>query len=146
MKINRNSWHYKRADSFTYIPSKSLCLYFWQVVWGIVFWWVITPVLAVVVAVLVFGCLPLAVGTFLLDLIDYIKTGSKWLDAIRATGLGYLFFLTFFALLAGFAYYRKVRSRQKLKFKKEENLFVSYIKAKKQKICPIIEFTNGEDE
>lgn len=146
MKINRNSWHYKRADSFTYTPSKTLCLYFWEVVWGIVFWWVITPVFAVVVAVMVFGGLPGAAGSVFLDLFGYVKTDSKWVDAIWAIGTGYLFFLTLFALIGGFYYYRKVRSRQKLKFKKDENLFVSYLKAKKQKVCPIIEFTNGEDE
>ncbi len=141
MEISRKSWHYKRANSFNFVPSKSLCLYFWQVVWGVVFWWILLPVSVVIFTVALFGCLPLAVGTFLIDVFGYVETGPKWVKALWGFGAGYLFFLTFFTLMGAFAYYRKVKSRKDSTTKKEDNLFIAYIKAKKRKICPLIEFT-----
>lgn len=143
MKISTNSFFYRQADKFTWEISSSLCVYFWQVVWAVLFWWVITPVLAVLLTALLLLGMPFAAGKLILPIFGYVETGTKLSEYLWHLGAGYTFFLVFVGLMAAWTYYQEVKPNQGEKPKKEENLFIAYVKAKKRKICPLIEFTEG---
>lgn len=141
MKISVNSWHYRTANKFDWQVSNSLCVYFWQVVWGMIFWWIVIPVILTIVGLTVFLFFPFCVGKLILDLFDYTITGGSWVLSFKFIGVGYLVLSILFALLAGHTCFVELRRRsQAQKSKKEDSLFVAYIKAKKRKICPIIDF------
>lgn len=143
MKVNVKSWHYRTASQFDWQISNSLCTYFWQVVWAAIFFWLIAPVLVIVAVAMLFFALPLAAGKLILPLFGYVENPSKWVEVLWCTGAGYLFFFLLFMAISGFVYYRE---RKPKNVERPDSLLVSYIQAKKRKICPVIEFTRGENE
>lgn len=146
MKVSTQSWHYRLADSISdnLTPSKSLCVYFWQVVWGFIFRFILFPgFIAVVGAVGICG-IPAAIGKLTMDLFEFIPKGSNWIVFFWTLGAGYVILLVIFLLMGVFVYWKEIVQPRRSKVVKEDNLFVAYVKAKKRKICPIIEFT-GDD-
>lgn len=124
MKINKNSWHYKFLNKHmnVYPIKNNLCGYFWQVVGH----------LALSVFVLT-SCL-FIVLTMLSPLLLFFKFK---INEFLVAGI-IIDILIILILLP--ALLRKI-------FKKpigSNNLILEYIKAKKSKLCPIIEFVDEE--
>ena len=153
MKISRKTWHYQVLQngvlwhSGIYYPSKNLCLYFWQVMW----------------------CLFMPIGTALvafsipcsLILLAIQQEPTGWF--VLYAGIGFTAtFVGCAAILLIAANYisekRKAAKRKKILAKhgsysayhdyerqkekakqKQPSLFLSWLKAKKDKVCPIIE-------
>ena len=149
MKVNKNSWHYRllTGDIFgiqgvnSWNVSSSLCLYFWQVVfmllWKGVALFFLTPF--VINSLLI---LPL-VSTLGLITTGVIVQGDTGLTVLV---MELIVIIVFVLVLAGLSLYTFLKDKTDLAdvVEKDPNLFVEYIKAKKNKLCPIIEFVEGE--
>ena len=149
MKVNKNSWHYRllTGDIFgiqgvnSWNVSSSLCLYFWQVVfkllWKGVALFFLTPF--VINSLLI---LPL-VSTLGLITTGVIVQGDTGLTVLV---MELIVIIVFVIVLAGLSLYTFLKDKTDLAdvVEKDPNLFVEYIKAKKNKLCPIIEFVEGE--
>jgi hypothetical protein len=131
MKINKNSIHYKIASlvcSPKIVPN-SLCLYFWKVVLGLV----------VILGGIVVVCLVLfLISTVLLQFF------FEDLEVHALTG-GFILVMLLGAILSDIRTKRKIeeeylRQENMLPTTKEDNLLVAWIKAKKAKVCPQLEF------
>ena len=149
MKVNKNSWHYRllTGDIFgiqgvnSWNVSSSLCLYFWQVVfmllWKGVALFFLTPF--VINSLLI---LPL-VSTLGLITTGVIVQGNTGLTVLV---MELIVIIVVVIVLAGLSLYTFLKDKTDLAdvVEKDPNLFVEYIKAKKNKLCPIIEFVEGE--
>ena len=149
MKVHKNSWHYRllTGDIFgiqgvnSWNVSSSLCLYFWQVVfmllWKGVALFFLTPF--VINSLLI---LPL-VSTLGLITTGVIVQGDTGLTVLV---MELIVIIVFVIVLAGLSLYTFLKDKTDLAdvVEKDPNLFVEYIKAKKNKLCPIIEFVEGE--
>ena len=130
MKINKKSWHYKAISKSGFTPSKSLCMYFWQIP-------LITLFFAglLFIAFALFALLSNMVG-FALSFFGLIGSDESWY--LYSSGLGVAgFFISFviafvWACLSAIDFFAKRL--------KQPSLMREYISAKKQKICPILEF------
>lgn len=120
MKVSKTSWHYKVLTGCTGIkPSQSLCVYFWQVMFATVF---AAPILLMLL------------GVFLL------MEGLKWLAVKSVKPV---------TALGAWAWSLFPEKRQKqpndpppFSPPKEPGLLRSWLTAKKEKVCPLIEFTD----
>lgn len=142
MKISRSTWHYNLIEDGLFwiggwVPSKSLCIYFWQVV-GMLLTGVVEIMAAVspIVAIIGFG-------------FDYLPEEMLW-------RVPYVLWACFGAICIGVAALfvfactvALICEGVKLAVKKiwikkpsssSTDLVYSYIKAKKDKVCPILEF------
>lgn len=151
MKVNMNSWHFRLVEGFLDgDASRSLCVYFWQVAFRVIF-------LVVLGAALwsVFGLVAIAAAT-----------GNGWISVTSplwikgcVAAFGAFVVLAMFALcivvitLVMFGISKSILVVGDLfsrwgdsKEEQEPGVFVSYVKAKKEKICPIIEFTYGDED
>lgn len=146
MKISKDSWHYKALTQklllidgkSKYQVSKSLCGYFWQMVWRI----------ASVFGIYAFALSPLVFwATLLLEIPD------QGFLHVALTFFG-VFASCFYAFF-GIAWVCVVLLENvinplvdKLSLRrhgdKQPNIFTEYVKAKKDKVCPVLEFTDGE--
>lgn len=149
MKVNKNSWHYKllTGDIFgiqgvnSWNVSSSLCLYFWQVVfmllWKGVALFFLTPF--VINSLLI---LPLA-SIFGLITTGVIVQGDTGLTVLV---MELIVIIVFVIVWAGLSLYTFLKDKTDLAevVEKEPNLFVEYLKAKKNKLCPIIEFVEED--
>ena len=149
MKVNNNSWHYRLLTGDIFViqgvnswnVSSSLCLYFWQVVfmllWKGVALFFLTPF--VINSLLI---LPL-VSTLGLITTGVIVQGDTGLTVLV---MELIVIIVFVIVLAGLSLYTFLKDKTDLAdvVEKDPNLFVEYIKAKKNKLCPIIEFVEGE--
>lgn len=146
MKISTKSWHYRLCRKVFSNPSNSLCIYFWQI-----------PTAAVVYAVatvFTFSLVGLVVAMYIAFLSMPILLNFMGIDWVGTLLLGCVSMVIWLATLKEVYdhYYRcswdKVlwESTQKEKRLKEDytkkppNLVFEYLKAKKDKICPTIEF------
>ena len=111
MKINKRSWHYKLMTTFFAGEPhpRSLCLYFWKVMFCL---FVLCPITAILtpIALVVW---PIAVGIEWAEGKYYDWKYGEW-------------------TLDGALDYRENA--------KPDGLFVSYYKAIKDKVCPILEY------
>jgi hypothetical protein len=142
MEINRNSWHYRLLKFSDTVPSTSLCLYFWQVA-------LVVPIKGLVVAV--FGSLlgvclvtflllfaaPLA--TLLFFLISDLPPSSDW---VLLNLLGAIIWLIPIVLFGEVAVKKILRNKETNYTPKEPNILLEFLKAKKEKICPLIQFVD----
>lgn len=130
MKINTDSWHFKlykewSSSAFNFelgYKSLSLCKYFWSVVLA-------------VIATILMALMPLVAIGFLAWMIwDLI---GWWTLMIIPSIVGFLGL----AALIGYIIERKKYSGPQTKTKEPtpDTLVTSYIKAKKQKVCPLLE-------
>lgn len=134
MEISKNSWHYKLVEyigesfeSGRYFMPTTLCSYFWTLV-------LFTPLkilttLGILIAVIFFMTMPIwsIVGMVYLD--DEIFTGTATVSWI----------LVSVVVLANLIEYFRYNSDFKFKI---IEIVVEYIKAKKRKVCPFIEYTD----
>ena len=137
MKVNTNSWHFRAVDfAFDSIP-KSLCTYFWAVVAGcelqVVLW---TVGVAILVGAIYFTVIPFVM---LFGLLPYTAT---WVELSMVASFSC--YLTIGLIL--FNSYWKETLKPKLhnrpKRAKRESLVGAYVRAKKQRICPTLEFVD----
>lgn len=145
MIISKNSWHYKllQKKSHGVIPT-SLCSYFWNVVWTIVKNYIYPFGILILFSVVVGTGALITVGIYEKPEI----TSVVFIILSFATGLGTLIFTFAIAfLLASLKNlyddltFKRENNKSQEKVDKQSGLLVSYLKAKKQKICPIITFT-----
>ena len=115
--VNRESWHFKLVSGFfdrIDWSSSNLCKYFWQVVWSII---MILLVIGVVASVIV---------VFIIN----------WTITLTVIGCSTFIWLPIVAIV----YFRKLGINTEIKNPKQLNLLSEYLKAKKEKICPVIKF------
>lgn len=118
MKIKRSSWHYKISNfgkrSWD-IGSDNLCLYFWRMVFK------------VVVAVILFCFVSLFCYTF-------------WTEF----DFRFIWLCFFYAGFVAFVSWLAIHLLRERLGKSPEipggNIIVEYLKAKKEKVCPLIEY------
>lgn len=120
MKINRNSWHYKvyefgHASEEKVPETTNLCRYFWRCWAGVGFGLMILTLLLALTAGACVVLYLLGLATFFFP----IETGTITAGAVA------IYFL------------RKYRKPTE---PREPGLLRLYLQAKKEKVCPIIEF------
>ena len=142
MRISRNTWHYEAvSDGLFWLdgvsPSRSLCLYFWQVVWALL--------KGVGVAMLVaspFVTMTWSVAAYspekLFMLVPYVVWAFT--GALCLAMAAILVFAGIVALICEGVKLVVKKAIPKKANKSTPSLAYSYIKAKKDKICPIIDF------
>lgn len=142
MKVNKNSWHYKvLSEKFCFMGgwdewniSSSLCVYFWQVVFRL-----FTGVgLGLLVLSPFFSWTLIILDLTFSSILGALLTVMGLLVTFAAPFLG-----TLFVVVCVGEFIKNKLPRREYK-EKEPNLIVEYIKAKKNKVCPIIEFVEGE--
>lgn len=122
MKISKSSLHYRLVNFVFDNPNRNLCVYFWQVVWSSFF----VPFMFICLICGILGgllFLSMPVWTMFYGSFDVLAGMAAVLD------VGLL--LTFWYL------YRKHKYPEK-----EPGVIGSYIRAKKEKICPTIDFSS----
>jgi hypothetical protein len=132
MKVRRNSWHcrlyrfsFMPREDVTWYATPSLCGYFWRVVLGMV----MMLIIGFMTSMCVFGLASLAY---------FACKGAVWAVSTHAAPS----LLTLAALVAVYGIVRLVRRG----FDRETetpSLIVAYVRAVKQKVCPLIEFVDG---
>lgn len=136
LKFKRSSLHYRFVRKFWSYPSTSLCKYVWQFIFSVI--GALTMLLMGLMAAFIFVGVPIGHILTATGIYDF---GVQWKDAIGP----YIIWGTVLAMGVGALTVRgireyKWRNRHKVKPEKEPNLFVEFVKAKKEKVCPIIKF------
>jgi hypothetical protein len=144
MDINRNKWHFKviTGDCFFmegWTPSRSLCVYFWQVVTR--FHWclfVFTLALSPLATAIVLGTGTAESSYFLVAIYASVGVAVSLLYGLLLGSV------VGFYIVEGIKYvYNKLPSNcEEPKKPKEPNIIIEYIKAKKAKVCPRLNFTD----
>lgn len=148
MKINTNSWHYKILSSRdSYAIPRNLCPYvrkvllvclFWAVVVSLGAWFfhlaVITPVYALVFYTITGMPISLDVETYT-ALGVYVGLLGVVVGLIMASFLALVF-----SASRAYEYLHKHRRPLEAREPKEPNIFIAYIKAAHDKVCPQLEF------
>lgn len=131
MKINTSSWHYRLLRELSYNVPRSLCPYFWKVVFTLF-----------IILLFAFGVLVCShgIGHTVLGKID-IALGIVWLDVLLATVFGLVIITLEISLVVGIFIFADFT---KNKLDKSESIAVGYAKAVKSKICPTLEFVDKE--
>lgn len=147
MIIKRNSISYQTIElANVFYPSNSLCIYFWQVVisglWvGAV--WLMGTVLALLIAL---GAGSLILGP-IIWLIAGLQTGVWVVDHLLFPPVlvvgGFLGAAAIYFTPAALRYIVRFLRRHVSLPESEPNVVTSYIKAKKEKVCPVITFEGG---
>ena len=155
MKVNENSWHYKMVTyndgPYTTLPM-TVCGYFWAVVWAIVKR--VGSILRIVSVVSLFA---FAIGSVFNFIFVGVQDGQGAFQLVSlVTGAFIIIVMTIGAVL-GFIIFLiagihililhmiACRKYPKKKVDKKPNLVVEYLKAKKNKVCPLVEYTKGSD-
>lgn len=137
MKVSRDSWHYKILMDEHKLKTRngvSLCLYFWMVVFNI-FAWCLIGVLAPAVACVFLGIVYLTGYVWYFMVAGWFGVGSFDTNAIEMSFIINSIFLVIWI----FSMFVRYNNKEKDKQKSSDNLFVEYVKAKKRKVCPLIE-------
>jgi hypothetical protein len=143
MNISKRSWHYRYMDrlGFDVRGTHSLCIYFWKLVFALTIPPICMAVCALAVLFFVLGVV--ALPLHMIGLIDLKLLPAGISVALAPCGflgwIGIIFFLT--CVLSKYAYERSIARRNSKTEPQEPNVFIAYIKAKKQKVCPIIDYT-----
>lgn len=152
MKINKNSWHYKLVDHFDhdvvreliYKKNVTLCQYFWSVVGALIKAGIVVAGAAVVVALV--GVLLYGLFCALMFLLIPF-TGAFMNYKVYDVGLMTVAFITlgstFLGVMAACNGDMEVvpdwmKSNTTEQEDKQPSLLWSWIKAKKDKVCPLI--------
>lgn len=115
--------------------SKTICPYFWGSIWNLV--GMPSAWLFVFYAV---GCIPSTFVVGLLDLSPHLK-GTGFIGLTIIAILGWLIILLFTLLFCVcVVMVQEVNKKRKHKTEKKPSVIKEYIKAKKNKFCPMIEF------
>ncbi|WPJ21443.1 hypothetical protein [Salmonella phage vB_SalD_ABTNLS3] len=150
MIINANSWHAKLHDRFYDRHSRphSLCAYFWKMVWACF-------ACAVVAGSTLFGLTVAGAGV-----LEHFFVLSTPVLLSLGFVLGLVAIALIIALSIGLAFgamnlhawydaRREEKEWQRIQAEREgretkENVVIQYIKARKSKVCPVINFENKE--
>lgn len=156
MKVSKKSWHYKLATSIStdvsyylcYDIPVSLCQYFWAVVGAGVVW----LVMGLIGLLCTWGLLtPLATFFVAITGDDY---GIRFLRVSSEAGIAILpIFWMLVPTLIGCTMWRegdmdfcpkwmKLNLHPRPKKEKQPSVFAEYIKAKKAKVCPLVEVSD----
>lgn len=127
MKIRSDSWHYRLwrfGRESPYSKPVDLCRYFWH----ILLVKIMLPLALVAVVLLLFG------------LLIYVIATNLVISTMVALGIGALIVLVIFGVVLD----RRANAKEALygpkpKKVKEPSLVREFLKARKQKICPLIE-------
>lgn len=147
MKISKDSWHYRMLTNrfmfldgwYSYNISNSLCIYFWQVV----FRFLGGAAAALTISAPIVLGLDVATGVIqtidnvVLQVLLHLWAGLGIFTGLLAVVYSILIVLAFVAAGAEWASQR-IPSKEK----KKPSLLASYIKAKKDKVCPMLEFVD----
>ncbi|MNF89969.1 hypothetical protein D3C85_374750 [compost metagenome] len=132
MHISKNSWHFRFLNKWE--PSKArriksegttLCSYFWLIVWELLLVTLVALTALVVCASLCFILLYAPVAAFLFGLPDLVAPATIGLIVWSMT-------------LGSLAYEWYKRSSKRHAVVKEPGLVRSYVRARKDKFCPIV--------
>jgi hypothetical protein len=143
MNISKRSWHYRYMDwlGFNVKHTYSLCIYFWKLVFALTVPPAIFSFAGLLVLTFVIGVV--TVPLHIVGLIDL-----QLLPKVISTALGVFGFVGWIGLiyfpstvLITYAYRNLKARRNSPTAPPEPNVFIEYIKAKKQKVCPIIDYT-----
>ena len=115
MKISTDSWHYRLIDFLNWDHADNLCLYFWESVFAIFVATVALPLLAI--ASLFIVTLPLL----------HMFYSGYWLPGVIIVGMLEVIGLFMFLYVV-------------VKDKPEPSLAWLWIKAKHDKVCPLLDF------
>ncbi|ATN93066.1 hypothetical protein CPT_Melville_092 [Salmonella phage Melville] len=148
MIINTSSWHCRIYDFFfsSFTRPNSLCVYFWKIVFSLI-------MSASVIFSILFACSLIGVD-LAIYLLSSIGISNSVGSVILGTIIGIIVISTIFGVLVGINLLcYKVQSkiyatRLKNRIKKIEagekteskSIVIQYIKARKEKICPLIDF------
>ncbi len=116
MKISTKSWHYQLNQFFDFELPTTLCGYFWQTIFNIL------------MLILFIGLIGLIIFFFLSPILQFLTTNSN-VHSCSISSLvidGLMIFLTISGLFF-----------KKISFGK---VIIEYIKALKNKVCPLIEY------
>lgn len=155
MKVNKNSWHYKLMDYWDYEVidqllygnNVTLCQYFWNVVGAILQSVAFAAMIVVAIAVFVFLAFAIIIAP-----INYLLTAYFGVPELME-GLGVVTIFIFWVLLPlaggieeymrgnikGIPDWMRLVPKEIVKKEKKPNLAWEYIKAKKRKVCPLIQ-------
>ena len=124
VRINTSSWHYRLIYNSDFRVPGNLCAYFWKVVFLVV-WYIVASVVVFigVFAALMAMLLPLFgvyIGAGLIaTVVLYVMLGSILIDLYRETD-----------------HYRARATNSTA----DANIAIEWVKAKKNKVCPMLEF------
>lgn len=138
MDIKTSSWHYRLINFFFSKTPRSLCPYFWKVVGALI--------IAATISTALFG---VVFGTGMLFLKQFGVTSGFWFFAgspvIGAISIvvGIVVMIAFFELSDYINdKIKKAIANTKPVEDKEPSLVVSFLKSKKEKICPNLKFVD----
>lgn len=156
ININTKSWHFRLIRNFDSKPKSNLCGYFWQVVKYIILSVFIVSVGIILVSAFAFfslyiigliaGSTLASVGIFPASFIDVPNT-FNWRYVVLSIVID--------AVIAAFIYgkhkydeyrYEKAEKSNGTEKSTKPNLLFEFVKAKKQKICPLINFVDPTDK
>ena len=121
MDISRNSLHYKMVNTVFDFPAENLCLYFWQAVWAF---------LTLSATVLAVPCFAAVFLILMLSPLLQFFVPFDFGELVFAGGVIDIMILT--AFWSGY--------RKEFYPPQAPGVIGSYIKAKKDKVCPTITF------
>lgn len=145
-KINRNSWHYNlQYKFFNSGPGETLCSYFWKTIFATIsigfLFFTLTPLILLIASIAVFTiAIPFFVQEFDSNIISIMVIGTFiWIITITET---------FKELNRKYKWTSNLFNKQKTKKKKHQqsSMIVEYLKAKKDKVCPLIEFVDKQEK
>ena len=159
MKISKNSWHYKLLDFFKFDViydlrlgiNVSLCRYFWNVVVGLMA--VGGCVVLGSAAVFLIGALTFLAVIAPISYLTQSYFGFGW-DYASTHGVSMIWIMwvvlplavgitgAFKGELKVFPSWMKVNNKPRIKKAKKPNIFMEYLKAKKAKVCPLVEVSD----
>ena len=160
MNISKKSWHYKLVTNSVFIPSKSLCSYFWQVFLVLAFYVLVTGIPLGFLAIVAY--FP---GYDLLAAMGLVEKGNHaalaWYFKPLVSVVGLLCFSIILGVAVLVLYYpligvlfilqwvkRMLEVKLNLSESKEKDpktLVGKFIKAKKEKVCPVINFVEEKE-
>ncbi|UYD59865.1 hypothetical protein LEHPIFIF_00092 [Aeromonas phage avDM9-HANS] len=136
MKINTKSWHYRFLNSLDATIPESLCPYFWKVV----FMMAVTSAVTFLIT-----CFMWMIGDKVFTKFD-ILLDNVYLGAVVYTFVGLVICVSIVALIVG-AIFGCVWAKENFKPPyKEEPLIITFIKNKKSKFCPHLEFVDMDEK
>ena len=123
VKVKRSSWHYKISHVGDTIESgiDNLCFYFWRLVWKLI---------------LVLSAIIIVPSMCYIVIYTYITS-----HFIISNSIMMIFIISCATLPPVVIYFIRIKIGEPLKTQ-GENIVFEFIKAKKNKICPLIEYVD----
>lgn len=123
MQVSTTAWHYRFLRAMECRRPSNLCSYFWMVVLHMALVVFFAGIALVVMALLVAPILAI---------------WFEWFEQVMI--VGYVIWLAILGVT--WALYRHWRRTQMGYVKQPDGLALSWVKAKKDKVCPLIEYTS----